>query len=148
MIFIKILSLFKGIIFGGVASFFTIVILRQFGGILAGGGSVPIFNQPGIYYVSLIPFVIIFSILSLYFHNKKDISNKKLWLISFICTIIASLLIGTVGLYYAQVIDRDGSETIVTESVFTWGAITALILLPLTTSFSRLLIGIFRRYIL
>jgi len=113
---------------------------------LAGG--ITLFRgERWLYFSVIIPFAITFSVLGGYFHNKNEISNKKLWLLSLLSAFLVALYSGTIGAIFGETIVRGGMKTINVEGTLIWGTIYAFILLPITTPFARLLIGILHKII-
>lgn len=107
------------------------------------GGIASFWGESWLYFSVIIPFAITFTVLGGYFHNKNELSNKKLWLISLFCAFLVTLYSGTIGAIFGETIVRGGMETINVEGTLVWGTIYAFILLPLTVPFARFLIGIF-----
>ncbi|MCH7321519.1 hypothetical protein LZ480_06390 [Solibacillus sp. MA9] len=142
----KSFALIKGFIFGAVFSFVAALLFMLIGQILAGGVT-SFRGESWLYFSVVIPFALTFTVLGGYFHNRKDLSNKKLWLISLICAFLVTLYSGTVGAIFGETIVRGGMETINIDGTLVWGTIYAFILIPFTTPFARLLIGIFYKMI-
>ena len=107
------------------------------------GGITSLFGESWLYISVSTPFAITFAFLGSYFHQKSDVSNKKLWMISLICAFLITLYSGTFGAIMGETIVRGGFETINVEGTMIWGTIYAFSLLPFTTPFARFLIGIF-----
>lgn len=97
-------------------------------------------GEKWLYFSVIVPFAIAFIILGNYFHNRKELSNKKLWEISFGCAFLVTLYSGTVGAIIGENTVRGGLETININGTLVWGLIYAVVLLPLTTPFAHLLI--------
>lgn len=142
----KNVSWIKGFIFGALFSFVTAMIFMLIGQAWA-GGITSFWGESWLYFSVSIPFAVTFAILGGYFHNRNEISNKRLWLISLLCAFLVSLYSGTIGAIFGETIVRGGMETVNVEGTLVWGTIYAFVLLPLTTPFSRLLIGIFYQFI-
>ena len=133
---------------GSVFSIFCSVIAALFFSSLAqtwAGGMTSFWGESWLYYSVLIPFAVTFTVLGIYFQSKKELSNKKLWLISLICAFTVTLYSGTIGAIFGEMIVRGGMKTINFEDTLVWSTIYAFILLPLTTPFARLLIEIFHK---
>lgn len=141
----KNLSLIKGLIFGVLFSLISAMLFMLFGQMWA-GGITSFWGESWLYFAVIIPFIITFAILGGYFHNR-NVTNKKLWLLSLICAFLISLYSGTIGAIFGETIVRGGMETINIEGTLVWGTIYAFILLPLTTPFTRLLIEILYKFI-
>lgn len=142
----KIFSWMKGIIFGALLSFITALLFMLIGQTLAGG--ITLFRgESWLYFSVIIPFAITFAVLGGYFHNRNEISNKKLWQLSLLSAFLVTLYSGTIGAIFGETIVRGGMRTINIEGTLIWGTIYAFILLPLTTPFARFLIGIFHKII-
>lgn len=131
-----------GLAFGLIISFFTALLFMLFAQTISGGVTM-FWGEKWLYFSVIVPFAIAFAILGGYFHNRKELSNKKLWKISFICAFIVTLYSGTAGAIFGETIARGGLETINIEGTLIWGNIYAVVLLPLTTPFSRFLIIMF-----
>ncbi len=142
----KNLSWLKGLIFGTLFSFITALLFMLIGQTLAGGISL-FRGESWLYYSVIIPFAITFAVLGGYFHNRNKISNKKLWLLSLLSAFLVTLYSGTIGAIFAETIIRGGMKTINVEGTLIWGTIYAFILLPITTPFTRFLIGIFYKIV-
>ena len=145
----------KGLIFGIIFSFVSALLFMLIGQAWA-GGITSFWGESWLYLSVIVPFAITFAVLGGYFHNKKESSNKKLWLISLICAFLVTLYSGTIGALSAEFILRGGSlrttipggyTGVNVEDTLIWGTIYAFILLPLTTPLARFLIGIFYKLI-
>lgn len=139
-------SWIKGLIFGILLSFITALLFMLLGQIWA-GGITSFWGESWLYFSEIIPFTITFAVLGGYFHNRNELTNKKLWLISLLIAFLITLYSGTVGAIFGESIVRNGMDTINVEGTLIWGTIYAFILLPLTTPFARLLIGFFYKII-
>lgn len=142
----KNLSRLKGLIFGALFSFISALLFMLLVQSLAGGITV-FWGESWLYFSVIIPFAITFALLGGYFHNRNEISNKKLWLLSLLSAFLITLYSGTIGAIFGETIARGGMKTINVEGTLIWGTIYAFILLPLTTPFARILIGIFHKII-
>ena len=136
----------KGLIFGALFSFITALLFMLIGQTLAGGITL-FWGESWLYFSVIIPFAITFAVLGGYFHNRNEVSNKKLWLISLLSAFLVTLYSGTIGAIFGETIVRGGMKTINVEGTLIWGTIYAFILLPLTTPFARFLIGILHKII-
>ncbi|WP_186670394.1 hypothetical protein [Sporosarcina sp. BP05] len=142
----KNISWLKGHICGVLFSFITALLFMLIVQTLA--GEITLFwGESWLYFSVIIPFAITFAVLGGYFHNKNEVSNKKLWLISLLSAFLVTLYSGTIGAIFGETIVRGGMKTINVEGTLIWGTIYAFILLPLTTPFARFLIGIFHKII-
>lgn len=139
---VKNLYWIKGSVFGILCSIVAALLFSILAQTWAGGMTL-FWGESWLYYSVIIPFTITFAILGFYFPTIKELSNKKLWLISLICAFLVTLYSGTIGAIFGETIARGGMETINIEDTLVWGTIYAFILLPLTTPFARLLVGIF-----
>ena len=139
-------SWMKGLIFGALLSFITALLFMLIGQTLA-GGITSFWGESWLYFSVIIPFAITFAVLGGYFHNRNEISNKKLWQLSLLSAFLVTLYSGTIGAIFGETIVRGGMRTINIEGTLIWGTIYAFILLPLTTPFARFLIGIFHKII-
>ncbi|WP_232321194.1 hypothetical protein [Sporosarcina ureae] len=111
------------------------------------GGITSLWGEGWLYLSVVIPFVITFVVLGEYFQNRDGLSNKKLWLTSLISAFFVTLYSGTIGAIFGETIVRGGMETINIGGTLIWGTIYAFVLLPLTTPFARLIIGVFYKLI-
>lgn len=162
----KNLSWIKGLVFGVLFSFisafvFTLLASAAIGGItsftpatifrilvfMLTYGKDAFFGEGWLYFSVIIPFAITFAILGGYFHNRNKLSSKKLWLISLLSAFLVTWYSGTIGAIFGETIVRGGIDTINVEGTLVWGTIYAFVLLPLTTPFARLLIGIFYKFV-
>lgn len=111
------------------------------------GGVTSFWGESWLYFSVIIPFLISFAVLGGYFHNRNDLTNKKLWLISLLIAFLVTLYSGTVGAICGASIVGGGIETVNVEGTLIWGTIYTFIFLPLTTPFARFLIGILYKII-
>lgn len=137
-----------GLIFGLVVSLLSAFIFMFFGQIAASGGGRPtiLMGEAWLYYATLLPFILGFTLLGGYFekHHKHDVvSSKKLWLISLYYAFLLTLFSGTVGALLGETIVRGGLETVNVEGTLIWGTIYAFVLIPLTWPFFRFVIHLF-----
>ncbi|MFS0861864.1 hypothetical protein [Fredinandcohnia sp. 179-A 10B2 NHS] len=139
-------NIFKGILFGMIIALGTAFLFMAIGQ-TAAGGVTSFFGEAWLYVAAVVPFVLTFAVLGRYFHIQKEVPNKKLWLISFGCAFFVTLYSGTIGAISGEAIVRDGMDTINVEGTLVWGGIYAVLLLPITTPFARLIIGLFYKYI-
>lgn len=137
----KNFSWIKGLIFGIIFSIMMTFLFMLFGQMWA-GGITSFFGESWLYVSVIIPFAITFAFLGTYFHNRKELPNKKLWIISLICAFLITLYSGTIGAIMGETIVRGGSETINVEGTMIWGTIYAFAFLPFTTPLARFLIWI------
>ena len=135
-----------GVVFGILFSLFTTLLFMLIGQMIAGGVT-SFWGESWLYFAVIVPFTITFAVLGGYFHNKEEITNKKLWLISLISAFFVTLYSGTIGAIFGETIVRGGMKTINVEGILIWGTIYAFILLPLTIPFTRLIIGVFYKFI-
>ena len=142
----KSLSCVKGLFFGALTSFISALVFMLIAQTWA-GGLTSFLGESWLYFSMIIPFSITFSLLGGYFHNRNDLSNNKLWLVSFISAFIVTLYSGTIGAIFGESIVRGGTETINVEGTLIWGTIYSFIFLPFTTLYARILIGIFYKII-
>ena len=142
----KNLSRIKGFLFGTVLSSISawlFMLIAQ----AAAGGITNLWGESWLYFSIVIPFAITFAVLGGYFHNRNELPNKKLWLISLVCAFLVTLYSGTIGALFGETIVRGGISTLNVKDTLIWGTIYAFVLLPLTTPFARFLIEIFRKFI-
>jgi len=136
----------KGLIFGILLSNITALLFMLLGQQWA-GGITSFWGESWLYFSVIIPFAIAFVVLGGYFHNR-NVTNKKLWLISLMCAFLITLYSGTVGAILGETIVRGSIDSINVEGTLIWGTMYAFFLLPLTTPYARYLIGIFYRIII
>ncbi|MFD2444717.1 hypothetical protein ACFSO7_12150 [Bacillus sp. CGMCC 1.16607] len=142
----KKLSRIKGIILGALFSFIIAFLFMLIGQAWA-GGITSFWGESWLYFSVIIPFAATFGVLGGYFHNRKELSNKKLWLISCICAFFVTLYSGTIGAIFGEYIVRGGKETINIEDTLVWGTIYTIVLLPFTAPCARFLVGILYKII-
>ncbi|NEU32085.1 hypothetical protein GN156_15105 [bacterium LRH843] len=142
-----------GMVFGILFSIFTALLFMLIGQFVAGGVT-SFWGESWLYFAVIVPFTITFTVLGGYFHSKKGMTNKKLWILSLISTFFVTLYSGTIGAvtgeYVVRVLIRGGEYhwQMLVEDIFLWGSIYAFILLPLTIPFARLIIGLFYKFII
>ncbi|KGR77952.1 hypothetical protein [Ureibacillus sinduriensis] len=135
-----------GVVFGIVISLITAMLFMLMGQVWA-GGITSLWGESWLYFSVIIPFALTFGVLGGYFRNKDNLSNKRLWMISFISAFFITLFSGTIGAIIGETIVRGGMETINVEGTLVWGTVYAFVLLPLTIPFARLIIGVFYKLI-
>lgn len=141
-----------GVIFGIIISLITALIFMLIGQAWAGGITL-FWGESWLYFSVIIPFAITFAVLGKYFHNSNNLSNKRLWLISLISAFFVTLYSGTIGAvtgeYVVRVLIHGGEYhwQMLIDGILFWGTIYAFVLLPLTTPFARLIIGVFYKLI-
>ena len=143
----KNLSWIKGLLFGALFSFIS-AWLFQLNAQQWAGGATLFWGESWLYFSLIIPFSITFAVLGGYFHNRMELTNKKLWLISLICAFLVTWYSGTIGALMGETIVRGGMGTLNVEGTLIWGTIYAFVLLPITTAFARGLIEIFYKVII
>mgnify|MGYP003441785796 CR=1 FL=1 len=135
-------GLFIGAIFGVTFSLSISLIFMLFAQGFA-GGSTSLTGESWLYFATVIPFLLTFMILGVYFSKREKVSNKKLWLLSIISALFITLYSATIGAIFGETIVRGGMETINIEDTLIWGTIYAFISLPFTTPLARLFIQLF-----
>ncbi|RSK27566.1 hypothetical protein EJF36_12130 [Bacillus sp. HMF5848] len=140
----KLVTVVFGFVFGTLVSFLTAFVFMLIGQVLA-GGITSFQGESWLYISSIIPFAITFAVIGGYIHNKKAITKRKLWFISFVSAFFVSLVSGTVGAIFAEFIDRGGLETLNVDGTLIWGTVYSFALLPITVPFARFLIGMFSK---
>lgn len=136
----RLASFFVGLVFGAVLS----VICGTLFSLIAqsaSGGTTSFFAESWTYYAVLIPFMVAFSLIGAYVNKSETMSNKELWVISFISALFVTLYSSTIGAIFGEYIVRDGMETINVEGTLGWGAVYAVVLLPFTVPVARFLIN-------
>lgn len=63
---------------------------------LAGGITV-FLGENWLYFATIVPFIITFSILWYYLSKQEKVTNKKLWLLSLLSAFLITLYSGTIG---------------------------------------------------
>lgn len=113
-----------------------------------------LFGEGWLYFATIVPFALTFSVLGFYFTKQEDVSNKRLWLLSLTSALFISLYSGTIGALFGEFIMMGGSlKTYVdggyigvnVEEVLIWGTIYSIILIPITVLVTRLIIEVFLR---
>ncbi|WP_394234209.1 hypothetical protein [Niallia oryzisoli] len=111
-----------------------------------------LYGEGWLYFATIVPFALTFSVLGFYFTKRKNVSNKKLWLLSLMSALFITLYSGTIGALFGEFVVRGGSLRTYTEGGYTgvnvegvlvWGTIYAFILLPITVPLARLIIQVF-----
>ena len=105
----KSLSCLYGLIFGALTSFISALLFMLIAQTWA-GGLTSFLGESWLYFSMIIPFSFTFSLLGGYFHNRNDLSNKKLWLVSLISAFIVTLYSGTIGAIFGESIVRGGQK--------------------------------------
>lgn len=137
-------SVVFGLAFGTIISFVAALLFMLIAQTMVGGVT-SFWGEKWLYLSAVIPFAITFAVLGGYIHNRKEMTNKKLWILSLVTAFLVTLYVGTVGAILGETIVRGGMETINVDGTIVWGIIYAFALLPFTTPFSRFLIGIFSK---
>lgn len=144
-------GIFIGITFGMVLSLVISFGFMLFAQGLA-GGTTSLFGESWLYFATIVPFALTFSMLGIYFVRRENPTNKNLWLISFISAFLVTLYSGTIGALFGEYIVRGGLRTYIeggyigvnVEGVVVWGTIYAFIFLPFSTPLARWFIHIFQ----
>ncbi|NGP46748.1 hypothetical protein G4V62_18020 [Bacillaceae bacterium SIJ1] len=131
-----------GLLFGVISSIVVAYHFNLFVQILAGGG-MSVFGPHWVYLAVIVPFSINFVVLGAYFNQLRELSLKKLAIISLISAFLVTLYSGTIGAIFGVAIVREGIETINFLGTFKWGTIYAFILFPFTVPLAIILIGFF-----
>ncbi|MBS2773186.1 MULTISPECIES: hypothetical protein [Anoxybacillaceae] len=131
-----------GVIYGFVLSFCSALLFMLIAQSLAGGITV-FWGENWLYFATIVPFIITFSILGYYLSKQEKVTNKKLWLLSLLSAFFITLYSGTIGAIFGEYIVRGSIETINIDGTLKWGTIYAFVLLPLTASFGHLIIHFF-----
>ncbi|MFJ8067321.1 hypothetical protein ACIQYS_22400 [Psychrobacillus sp. NPDC096426] len=90
----------KGIMIGFIFGFglsFVISFMFMFVAQGLAGGVTSLFGESWLYYATIIPFIVTFAILGVYFTKQVNVTNKKLWLVSLISALFITLYSGTIG---------------------------------------------------
>lgn len=139
-----------GIKYGFVLSFGLSLVFMLFAQGLAGGIS-SFFGESWLYLATIVPFILTFSLLPIYFVKREKPTNKELWLLSFISAFFITLYSGTIGALFGEYVVRGGFWThsengyvgINIKDVLIWGTIYTFIFLPISTPLARWLIQLF-----
>ena len=111
-----------------------------------------LYGEGWLYYATIIPFVLTFSVLGYYFTKRRNASNKTLWFLSLLSALFISLYSGTIGALFGEFIVRGGSLRTYIEGgyvgvnvkgVLVAGTVYAFILIPVTVPLARLIIQLF-----
>lgn len=131
------------VIWGIIMSFGSSFLFFNGAGMVA-GGMLWIWGESWLYYATLLPFLITFLLLGRYFSMQEKVSNKQLWKISLVTAFFVTWFSGTIGAIIGEYIVRGEMQTINVDGTLIWGTIYAVVLLPLTTPFARVILGMFR----
>lgn len=149
------MKIVRGMIIGtiyGLCLSFCLSFFFMLAAQTAAGGMTLLFGEIWIYYATSIPCSLTFAILGFYFTKRENVSNKKLWLLSFLSALFITLYSGTIGALFGEYIIRGGSLRTYIEGGYTgvnvdgvliWGTIYAFLMLPLTIPLACLLIQAF-----
>ncbi|MDP5275956.1 hypothetical protein [Chengkuizengella axinellae] len=133
---IRFIFIWSMIYFCGTIVVITVVTLVR------GGINILFMGESWLFYATIIPFILTFVCLSLYLPQTK-LSNKRLWIISFICSWSIILFSGTIGALIGETIVRGGTDTINFDGTLIWGTIYSFILLPFAAPVGYILIRFF-----
>ncbi|WP_342558413.1 hypothetical protein [Metasolibacillus sp. FSL K6-0083] len=102
-----------------------------------------------LYYVLLIPTMIVFGFLGSYFHNKEldNLKNIEIWKISLISVLSIGLTSSIIGGIISDVIKIGNLQAINYKGRILWGFIYSITSLPITIIIGKLIIIIFIRLI-
>ena len=149
------MKVIKGVLIGigfgmglSVAISFVFMLVAQ----LLAGGVTSLSGEAWLYFATMVPFALTFSVVGIYFVSREKPTNKKLWLISFVSAFFVTLYSGTIGALFGEYIVRGGLRTYIdggyvgvnVEGVLVWGTIYAFIFLPFSTPLARWFIHIFQ----
>ena len=93
----------SGLIFGALFSFITswsfVILANRF---VIRGIPETLLGEPWLYYATIVPFILTFSMIGGYFSTRKGLTNRKLWIISAISAFFITLYSGTVGAIFGE----------------------------------------------
>ncbi len=133
-------------IFGAGAGIVTVLLFSFISQALA-GGIISVLGEQWLYMSVIPPFIVAFAWLGLTFRRNKELFAKKIWFISLACALLIALYSGTAGALLGEAISRGGFETLNVAGTLGWGTAYAVILLPVTVPYARLLIGLFIKFL-
>ena len=144
-----------GIIYGIVLSLSLSLMFMLFAQRLA-GGITSFFGESWLYLATIVPFILTFSMLSIYLIKREKPTNKKLWQLSFVSAFFITLYSGKIGALIEEYIVRGGfgmqSENIDVginvEGVLIWGTIYTFVFLPISTPLAKWLIHVFQKLLI
>lgn len=152
MVFIMYVALVVGGVYGAFLSLFSSFLFMGFGQ-SAAGGFTSLWGENWLYWSTLFPFIIGFSILGFYLYKRnKQQTNKKIWIISCLIAFLITLYSGTVGALFGEYMVRGTLESMNISGTLTWGSIYSIVFLPITTVIAYGLIyglkGILNRFVI
>ncbi|MGM9950698.1 MAG: hypothetical protein ACI33P_11250 [Lysinibacillus sp.] len=148
------MKMMKGIVIGGICGLvlsfiltFTFIIVAS----ALSGGVATLHGERWLYYATVVPFVLTFSVLAALFGKWGRPGNKKIWLLSAAAALFIPLYSGTIGALFGEYIVRgglvayteNGSVGVNVEGILVWGTIYAFALLPITIPLARLILEVF-----
>lgn len=136
----KAQGILKGITLGIFCSIFIPYLFSSIGGTLA-GGRISYWGASWLYIAFSIPMILSMAILGYYLSTQKNISNKKMWWISFFIVLIVSLFTGTLGIIISELILRGNLNTFNLEDSMIWGVIYSIVFLPITVPSGKLILN-------
>lgn len=136
----KVKGVLKGITIGIFCSIFIPYLFNSVGNTLA-GGHINYWGASWVYIAFSIPLMLSMVIMGYYLSTQKNISNKKMWWISFFVALIVSLFSGTLGILISEMIVRGNLNTFNLEGSMIWGVIYSIILLPITVPSGKLILN-------
>ena len=144
------------ILFAILLSTPIIFIYILVGQLVLGMGGVSIFAEPEIYISTIPSFSIVFVAVAFYFSRHRQISEKKLWVMSafvsfsilLLSTTVFDLLVGYLtGIIMIGTSFWEHHVRYVFGELFLWGVITTFILTPVFTPVARIVLAFFRHFL-
>ncbi|MDM5248549.1 hypothetical protein [Lysinibacillus sp. G4S2] len=130
----------KGMTIGIFCSIIIPYFFSNVGDTLA-GGRMSYRGENWLYIAFSIPIILSMAIIGYYLSTQKNISNKKMWWISFFAALIVSLFIGTLGILISEMILRGNLNTFNLEDSMIWGVIYSIVLLPITVPSGKFILN-------
>lgn len=132
-------------VLGLIISFIGSISIHFVSSIFAGG--VMGFSTAKWLYITLaFPIVMGFVLLSVYFYNCPNLSNKQMWKITLLSVFAISLFSGTIGTIVSDSIIY-GSEGVNYKGRIIWGILYSILSLPITMFIGKLLIDILAQFV-
>lgn len=142
----KAQGVLKGVIMGIVCS---LVIPFLFINVTQGfaGGHTNYFGESWLYIAISIPLILSLGIAGHYLSIKKNITNKKMWGVSFFIALIVSLFTSTLGVLLSEILLRGNLDTLNVEGSMVAGVIYSVVFLPITVPLGKLVINYLQKWI-
>ncbi|PZE21630.1 hypothetical protein [Paenibacillus xerothermodurans] len=142
----KLKAFVASVLFGAVVSVVSSFLFLLFAQNWAAGIS-SLWGGGWLYVATFIPFVMAFPMVGHYLANTARVTNRTMWLASFISAFLVTLVSGAVGAIFAEYIIRGSLDTVNMEGTLLWGGIYAAVLLPITGVFARVILHIYATFL-